>query len=79
MSKGVIRPNAYFWQDDNFVVTERVLFLMERFSLQMSDGYKVACYVWPVAEPRAIVQIAHGMGEHAKRYDWVARCLNAKG
>ena len=52
---------------------------MERFSLQMSDGYKVACYVWPVAEPRAIVQIAHGMGEHAKRYDWVARCLNAKG
>jgi alpha-beta hydrolase superfamily lysophospholipase len=29
--------------------------------------------------PKALVQIAHGMGEHARRYDWVARQLIAEG
>lgn len=67
ISKGVIRPRPYFWQDDGFIVREQVLFLMERFTLRASDGHQVACYLWPVTEPRAIIQIAHGMGEHAMR------------
>ena len=79
ISKGVIRPRAYFWQDDDFIVSEQVLFLMERFTLRASDGHQVACYLWPVTEPRAIIQIAHGMGEHAMRYARVARQLNAAG
>ena len=52
---------------------------MEKFKLTSKDGMDVACYAWPVSEPRGSVVIAHGMGEHAQRYDWVARELNAAG
>lgn len=34
---------------------------------------------WPLAQPRAIVQIIHGMIEHSGRYDAFARQLNAHG
>ncbi|PXA70330.1 alpha/beta fold hydrolase [Cryobacterium arcticum] len=45
------------------------------------DEYGVAIeyYAWPVDHPRAIVQIVHGVGEHALRYREVARALNAAG
>jgi alpha-beta hydrolase superfamily lysophospholipase len=37
-------------------------------------------YRWlPAGEPVASVQIAHGMGEHAARYDWTAGHLTAAG
>ncbi len=52
---------------------------MEKFALTASDGHPVAGYSWPMDAPRALVQIAHGMGEHAQRYDWVAQQLNAAG
>ena len=40
----------------------------------------VAAYRWdPEGEPRGVVQIAHGMGEHALRYAEVASALNADG
>jgi alpha-beta hydrolase superfamily lysophospholipase len=46
-----------------------------------TDDYGVAIsyYVWPVAHPRAVVQIAHGVGEHARRYLELAGVLNAAG
>ena len=52
---------------------------MEKFSLTASDGDPVACYRWLIEQPRAVVLIAHGMGEHAGRYDGVAEALNAGG
>ncbi len=52
---------------------------MKLSTLRASDGHKITYYFWPVNEPRAIIQIAHGMGEHAMRYDWVARQLNKGG
>ena len=52
---------------------------MESFSISASDGHKVACYAWKPRESKAIVQVAHGMGEHARRYEWAARELNNKG
>ena len=52
---------------------------METFSLPASDGVAVACYKWLVDSPKAVVHLAHGMGEHAKRYDWTAQQLNAAG
>lgn len=52
---------------------------METFDLEASDGHRVVCYRWLIDSPRAVVQIAHGMGEHARRYDWVAQQLNAAG
>jgi alpha-beta hydrolase superfamily lysophospholipase len=44
-----------------------------------SDGLRVACYRWPAQRANAIVQIAHGLGEHALRYRRVAEFLNPAG
>ncbi|MDC0068335.1 lysophospholipase [Gammaproteobacteria bacterium] len=52
---------------------------MDSFFLSASDGHEVACYSWLPDNAKAVIQIAHGMGEHARRYDWVARQLNDKG
>ena len=41
----------------------------ERFRLTSSDGLCIACARWDSRGPaRAVVQIAHGMGEHMGRY-----------
>jgi alpha-beta hydrolase superfamily lysophospholipase len=50
------------------------------FSYTSADGAQIAAYRWdPAGEPRAAVQLTHGMGEHARRYDHVARALNEAG
>lgn len=44
------------------------------------DGETVYVYRWRgPARPRAAVHLAHGMGEHARRYDHVAEALVAAG
>lgn len=51
-----------------------------RFQVSGTDGLPLACYRWdPSGPPRAIVQIAHGLGEHALRYAHVAHSLTAAG
>ena len=42
-------------------------------------GVEIMFYEWPVAEPKAVIQIAHGLGEHARRYDFMAATLNKAG
>jgi alpha-beta hydrolase superfamily lysophospholipase len=42
-------------------------------------GVEIMFYEWPVAEPKAVIQIAHGLGEHARRYDAMAAALNKAG
>ncbi len=42
-------------------------------------GVEITFYEWPVANPKAIIQIAHGLGEHARRYDHMAAVLNRAG
>jgi alpha-beta hydrolase superfamily lysophospholipase len=50
------------------------------FSFQSADGTQIAAYRWdPQTDPTAAVQLTHGMGEHARRYEHVARALNAAG
>lgn len=50
------------------------------FSYTSADGTKIAAYRWdPAGEPRAVVQLTHGMGEHAQRYEHVAKALNDAG
>jgi alpha-beta hydrolase superfamily lysophospholipase len=44
-----------------------------------SFGVEITYYVWPVEKPKAVVQIAHGLGEHARRYDHLAKVLNEAG
>ncbi|HET7015755.1 MAG TPA: alpha/beta fold hydrolase [Streptosporangiaceae bacterium] len=57
---------------------------MPRSSLQFqsADGISVAAYRWDppgTPTPRAAIQLAHGMGEHARRYDKTAAALNEAG
>ncbi|MEM7001911.1 MAG: alpha/beta hydrolase [Pseudomonadota bacterium] len=52
---------------------------MQTWQIEASDGGVVGGYFWPVETPRGAIQIAHGMGEHAGRYDRVAQALNAAG
>jgi alpha-beta hydrolase superfamily lysophospholipase len=42
-------------------------------------GVEIMFYEWPVANPKAVIQIAHGLGEHARRYDTMAATLNKAG
>lgn len=44
------------------------------------DGKEIYTRLWDdVAEPKGVVQICHGLGEHCARYDDFARFLNANG
>lgn len=48
--------------------------------LELSDGAQLALYEWPApASPKAVVQITHGLAEHAGRYDRLARALSQAG
>jgi alpha-beta hydrolase superfamily lysophospholipase len=47
--------------------------------LNTPDGLALALSEWPVPAPRGLVVLVHGLGEHAARYDHVARALNAAG
>ena len=45
---------------------------VSELSYKSADGTKIVAYRWdPEDEPRAAVQLTHGMGEHARRYDHV--------
>ncbi|WP_031482890.1 alpha/beta hydrolase [Streptomyces bicolor] len=44
------------------------------------DGVRIHVHEWqPAGPPRGVVQIAHGMGEHAGRYAALAEALTARG
>jgi alpha-beta hydrolase superfamily lysophospholipase len=50
------------------------------FTYPSEDGAQITAYRWdPAGQPRAVVQITHGMGEHALRYEHVALALNEAG
>ena len=53
---------------------------MERFTILSSDEKtNLASYLWTPREPRAMVQLAHGMCEHLLRYEEFAEILAAHG
>jgi alpha-beta hydrolase superfamily lysophospholipase len=49
---------------------------MELFKIETRDHLQLQAYSWAVKNPLAVVQIAHGMMEHAGRYDHFASWLN---
>lgn len=51
-----------------------------RFTFRSQDGLDITAYRWaPDGEPRAIAQLAHGMGEHLLRYTELVEALTARG
>jgi alpha-beta hydrolase superfamily lysophospholipase len=44
-----------------------------------AEGVTIHYYVWPAPKPRAVVQLAHGLGEYASRYEVLAQFLAAAG
>lgn len=53
---------------------------MEEFFLNSNGTGRIHCGIWmPEGEPRAIVQLVHGIAEHIGRYDDFARFLTANG
>ena len=52
---------------------------MEKITLVSGTGKPMLAYVWPVENPRAVVQLVHGMSEYMERYDRLARALNNAG
>ena len=51
-----------------------------RVDFESTGGVTIAAFRWdPPGEPRAIVQLTHGMGEHAQRYAHLARTLAQQG
>jgi alpha-beta hydrolase superfamily lysophospholipase len=52
---------------------------LSELSYKSADGTNIVAYKWEPEDdrgPRAAVQMTHGMGEHALRYDHVAQALN---
>ena len=50
------------------------------FTLTTPDGVDLFTYCWlPAGQPKAVVQIAHGLAEHAARYARLAEALNSAG
>lgn len=44
-----------------------------------SQGDLIAGYEWYIDNPKVVVYLIHGIGEHAGRYDRVAEAFNSKG
>jgi len=50
------------------------------FRFEGADGTRIAAYRWPALDTaRAVLQISHGMGEHALRYFEPLRPLREAG
>jgi len=47
--------------------------------LSTPDGTKITVYTWPASQPHGVLQVTHGMGEHALRYAELAERLNVAG
>lgn len=56
-------------------------FTVERQHRTFTDAHGVVVhnYVWAPGKPKAVVQLAHGVGEHALRYELLAQALVAAG
>ena len=53
---------------------------MEEIKFKSFDGTELVCHLWGDAtEPKAVVQIIHGMSEHSLRYAPLAEFLNKHG
>ena len=54
---------------------------MKQYSFRDKEEIKINCYKWDSKGKniKGVVQIVHGMSEHALRYDFFARKLTEEG
>ncbi|HBA37261.1 MAG TPA: hypothetical protein DCY94_00930 [Firmicutes bacterium] len=52
---------------------------MESIFIDAEDGYKLDVHIFEIENPRAVVQVIHGMEEHQGRYEKFAHFLNENG
>ena len=53
---------------------------MKTVKIKGYQDFQLVGYIWDnVENPKGVVQIIHGMQEHAKRYDDFAKFLNTQG
>ncbi|MDO4859548.1 MAG: alpha/beta hydrolase [Bacillota bacterium] len=52
---------------------------MENFELYKNNDLRIEGYRWPVTDPKCVMCIVHGVGEHSGRYERMAEKLNSKG
>ena len=53
---------------------------MKEVKVKGFEGKQIACYLWDdCVSPKGVVQVIHGMQEHATRYDEFAQFLNKMG
>ncbi len=52
---------------------------MKRFQINAKDSYKLSVHVFPATQPKAVIQIIHGMEEHQERYEDFAEFLCQNG
>ncbi len=53
--------------------------MTEHFTLSAADDTEIHARRWEVDAPALVVQIIHGLGEHAGRYERLAAAMNAAG
>ncbi|MEM9823745.1 MAG: lysophospholipase [Bacteroidota bacterium] len=51
----------------------------KEFSWQTKDQLKIYAVEWSVEQPKAVIALVHGLGEHCRRYDHLARFFNDQG
>ena len=49
------------------------------YTFEDAEGVTIHYYVWRAGSPKAVVQIVHGVGEYATRYEDLAQSLVAAG
>ena len=52
---------------------------MQEFTLQNAENLQLYLVDWPVGQPRAVITLVHGQGEHLGRYQHLAAWYNHHG
>lgn len=47
----------------------------EQYNFDNKQQQTIHCYRWLAQNAKGVIHLAHGMGEHAERYEWVAQQL----
>ena len=52
---------------------------MKKEFIKTRDEYNLDVHIFEVENPRAVIQVIHGMEEHQERYEDIIKVLNKKG